>query len=787
MQIVVVGLNHRSAPIAIRERLAFQREELPAALARLLGSVDEGLILSTCNRVEVYGVAGHAETGIRTLETFLADGRGLSREELSAHSYSANHDEAVRHLFRVASGIDSMVRGEVEILSQLRAAIESARGAGALGQVLSRLGDSAIRAAREVRGRTAAGRERQSLVSLAIEAAQKRCPLDQASILVLGAGETAEAVLERLVRLGVAPARVVVTSRNFERANTVARRHGAAAIRWEDRRAAFASAQVIVGCTSAPGAVVGPLDFPNGMSRELLCLDLGVPRDIDPALAGFPGVSLVDLDSLRAPADQLTEANGGPESTRAESIVGDEVRRFMAWWRSRDVVPMITALREHAETIAEGEIRHALASMPDADPKDEIAIRALVDRVTRKLLHRPFSALKNDSEGANMALVLQRLFGLARDATTNSAGASAPSTMSGAASASASLFARAAGLQRTPRPPIWLMRQAGRILPEYRALRERWGLLEICHQPELCAEVTLQPMRRMPLDAAVLFADIMLPLAAVGIELDLVDNVGPVIAHPIRDASGVTALREIEPTGDVPYVLETIRLVKRELGPSRGVIGFAGAPFTLASYLIEGRPSRDFARTKAMMYSEPALWHSLMDRLTDIMTTYLRAQVAAGVDAIQLFDSWVGCLSAHDYAEFARPYSRRIFAALSETRIPMIHFGTNTAALLDMMRDDGASIIGVDWRLPLDEAWERIGYTRGIQGNLDPAALLAPPRVFEAQARDVLRRAAGRPGHIFNLGHGVLPSTPLDHVMRLVDFVQQQAVLAPDEHAMAVV
>ncbi len=317
------------------------------------------------------------------------------------------------------------------------------------------------------------------------------------------------------------------------------------------------------------------------------------------------------------------------------------------------------------------------------------------------------------------------------------------------------------------------MRQAGRVLPEYRAMRERWGLIEICRAPELCAEVTLQPMRRMPLDAAVMFADIMLPLVGVGIDLELVDNVGPVIRRPIRDAAGVASLRAIEPAADVPFVLETIGIVKRELGPERALIGFSGAPFTLASYLIEGRPSREFGLTKTLMYAHPSLWHELMERLTSIMIAYLRAQVTAGIDALQLFDSWVGALSPQDYAEYFDPYSRRIFSALAATGLPMIHFGTNTAGLLDQMKDDGATVIGVDWRVPIDEAWARVGSHVGIQGNLDPAALLAPPSVMEAKALDVLRRVGGRPGHIFNLGHGLLPSTPLDNVLRLVDFVQE--------------
>jgi len=337
------------------------------------------------------------------------------------------------------------------------------------------------------------------------------------------------------------------------------------------------------------------------------------------------------------------------------------------------------------------------------------------------------------------------------------------------------LFLRAARREQTERTPIWFMRQAGRILPEYRQMRERWTLIEICRQPELCAEVTLQPVRRMPVDAAVMFADIMLPLIGIGVDLELVDNVGPVVRHPIRDRAGIEALRPIEPEQDVPFVLETVRILKRELAGKTAVLGFSGAPFTLASYLIEGRPTREFALTKAMMYGEPELWHALMDRLTSIMIAYLRAKADAGVDALQLFDSWIGALGPQDYETYVRPYTQRIFAALAPTGLPFIHFGTNTGGLLDQMKDDGGSVLGVDWRVPLDVAWDRIGHDKGIQGNLDPALLLAPRAVMEAGAEDVLRRAAGRPGHIFNLGHGLLPQSPLDNVLRLVDFVHERS------------
>lgn len=334
-------------------------------------------------------------------------------------------------------------------------------------------------------------------------------------------------------------------------------------------------------------------------------------------------------------------------------------------------------------------------------------------------------------------------------------------------------FMKACRLELADTTPVWFMRQAGRMLPEYRKVRESYTLMEICRQPELCAEVTLQPVRRLGVDAAVMFADIMLPLIGIGVGVELVDGVGPVVAHPIASEAGLGALRPIEPEQDVPFVIEAVRIVKQEMGDSTPLIGFCGAPFTLASYLIEGKPTREFSKTKAMMYREPALWHSLMERLTGIMIPYLQAKVDAGADVLQLFDSWVGALSPQDYAEYVEPYSRRLLSSLRERGVPFIHFGTNTATLLDLMKEDGGTTISVDWRIPLDLAWRQIGYHLGIQGNLDAAALYGPDEFWQARALDVLRRAGGRPGHIFNLGHGVLPDLPLDNVMRLVDFVHE--------------
>ncbi len=322
--------------------------------------------------------------------------------------------------------------------------------------------------------------------------------------------------------------------------------------------------------------------------------------------------------------------------------------------------------------------------------------------------------------------------------------------------------------------PVWLMRQAGRSLPEYRKLRERWSLVDIVAQPELCAEVTLQPVRRLGVDAAVMFADIMLPLRGMGVEFELVENVGPVIARPIASAADVERL--IVPAGDeaAPQVITAVRHVVAQSPVP--VIGFSGAPFTLASYLIEGRPSRDFARVKAFMYSEPAAFDKLLAKLSATVTGYLKAQVAAGASAVQLFDSWVGALALEDYETRVLPHTTSIFDALSSLDVPRIHFGTDTAALLEPIASAGADIVSLDWRIPLDVGWARVGHDRGIQGNLDPAVLLGPPELVRERSRDVLRRAAGRRGHIFNLGHGVLPSTPLENLQLLVETVHEWQV-----------
>lgn len=337
-------------------------------------------------------------------------------------------------------------------------------------------------------------------------------------------------------------------------------------------------------------------------------------------------------------------------------------------------------------------------------------------------------------------------------------------------------FLRACRREPVDRTPIWLMRQAGRYLPEYRALREKYDLLTICRTPELAAQVTLQPLQRFDFDAAILFSDIMVPLYPMGIEFEMVEGAGPVIARVVRDEQAVQRLRALEPETDVPYVMEAIKLLARELDGKLPLIGFAGAPFTLASYLIEGKGLRDLLATKQLMYTNPAAWHSLMDKLAESISAYLCAQVRAGAQAVQLFDSWVGALSPRDYAEFVMPYSKRIFEALAPTLVPSIHFGTGTATLLELMRQAGGDVIGVDWRVQLDQVWARLGDV-ALQGNLDPAVMLATPQIVGEQAKAILAQVNGRRGHIFNLGHGILPNTPPENVERLVQVVHDYQVI----------
>jgi len=334
-------------------------------------------------------------------------------------------------------------------------------------------------------------------------------------------------------------------------------------------------------------------------------------------------------------------------------------------------------------------------------------------------------------------------------------------------------FLRACRREPTDYTPIWIMRQAGRYLPEYRALREKYSFIQLCKAPAAAVEITLQPLQRFALDAAIIFADILLPLEGMGVEFGFDQNDGPVIGSPLRRPADVDRIRVIEAEEATPYLFAAIRQARAALADKVPLLGFAGAPFTLASYLIEGGHSRNYERTKAMLYTEPKAWAKLMEKLVVILRGYLRAQVAAGAQAVQLFDSWVGCLSPRDYAEFVAPYLRELIAGLTDLPAPVIHFATDVTSLLPLMKDSGAQVYGVDWRIELDQAWQIIGSDRAIQGNLDPAVLSAPPAVIEERVQEILRRAGHRPGHIFNLGHGILPDAPIENVQFLVETVHR--------------
>ena len=333
-------------------------------------------------------------------------------------------------------------------------------------------------------------------------------------------------------------------------------------------------------------------------------------------------------------------------------------------------------------------------------------------------------------------------------------------------------FLRACRREPVPHTPVWFMRQAGRSLPEYRELRGTGSILDAIHTPDLATEITLQPVRRHGVDAAVLFSDIVVPLQAVGFGVDVVPGTGPVVEEPFAGTADLPRLRPLEAEADIPYVLETVRNLVTELEVP--LIGFAGAPFTVASYLIEGRPSRTYAKTKAMMLGEPALWGALIDRLADLALAFIRAQVEAGATAVQLFDSWAGALTPEQYAAHVLPASQKVFAGLADLGVPRVHFGVGTGELLGLFAGAGADVVGVDWRVPIDAGWERIGLDKGVQGNLDPAACLAPWPAVEHEVLGVLDRIGGRSGHIFNLGHGVLPETDPTVLTRIVELVHER-------------
>lgn len=332
-------------------------------------------------------------------------------------------------------------------------------------------------------------------------------------------------------------------------------------------------------------------------------------------------------------------------------------------------------------------------------------------------------------------------------------------------------FLRACWREPVDRTPVWFMRQAGRSSPSYRAIREKHAILDMVKDPDIATQVTLQPVKELGVDAAILFADLLIPLEAMGVPVRFAAGEGPVIEHPIRTPEDVELLKPLDPERNLAFVLETIRRVREKTRVP--FIGFAGAPFTLASYLIEGGGSKDHAATKAFMFRHPAAWSALLGHLADSMAGYLRAQVEAGAQALQVFDSWAGALSPADYASRVQPHTRKLFAGIRETEVPLIHFGTGTAGFLETFAAAGGDVVGMDWRIPLDEAARRLGPERGVQGNLDPASLLGPPEEWRAQAADVLRRGESAAGHVFNLGHGVLPETPLEHLRSLVTFVHE--------------
>jgi uroporphyrinogen decarboxylase len=338
----------------------------------------------------------------------------------------------------------------------------------------------------------------------------------------------------------------------------------------------------------------------------------------------------------------------------------------------------------------------------------------------------------------------------------------------------ASTFLRACRREPVEHTPIWLMRQAGRYLPEYRTIRQRLSLLELCKTPDAAAEVTVLPVDRLGVDAAIIFADILLVVEPLGVGLEYAKGEGPIVHRPVRTAADVDRLPDVDPIEKTAFVFEAVRRARRALDGRVPLIGFAGGPFTVASYLVEGSPSQQFATTKQLMRTDPATWNRLMEKLTAVTVRYLEGQIAAGAQAVQIFDSWIGCLAPDDYRRHVLPFTRRVISGIAET-VPVIHFGTGTAGLLELMREAGGDVIGLDWRVDLGQAWRRVGDGVGVQGNLDPTALLADPAEIRRAVRHILSSAGGRPGHIFNLGHGVLPQTPWQHAAALVEIVHEES------------
>jgi uroporphyrinogen decarboxylase len=333
-------------------------------------------------------------------------------------------------------------------------------------------------------------------------------------------------------------------------------------------------------------------------------------------------------------------------------------------------------------------------------------------------------------------------------------------------------FLRACHRQKTDYTPIWLMRQAGRYMKEYRALRKKYSFLEMCKNPELAAKVTLLPIERFKLDAAIIFSDILIPLEPMGVAFEFAKGEGPVFQHPLRERKDVEKLRVIEPEEEISFLMKAIRIVRKELDGKVPLIGFSGAPFTLVSYIVEGGHSKNYVLTKSLMYQDRPTWNALMEKISEVLTRYLNAQIRAGVQALQIFDSWVGCLSPGDYAEYVLPYSKKVMEGV-EKSVPLIHFATSNSTLLELMKRAGGDVIGVDWRVDIGEAWARLGYDVAIQGNLDPVILFGPVGLIEKEVRRILGRIEDRPGHIFNLGHGILPDTPVENVEALIEAVHR--------------
>ncbi len=333
-------------------------------------------------------------------------------------------------------------------------------------------------------------------------------------------------------------------------------------------------------------------------------------------------------------------------------------------------------------------------------------------------------------------------------------------------------FLMACRKEPTPYTPIWLMRQAGRYMKEYRAFRKKYSFLEMCKNPELAAQVTLQPVEKFNLDAAIIFSDILIPLEPMGVEFEFAKGEGPVFHHPLRERKDVEKLRVIDPEEEIPFLMKAIQIVRKELEGKIPLIGFSGAPFTLASYIVEGGHSKNYILTKNLMYQDRLTWDALMEKISEVLILYLNAQIRSGVQALQMFDSWVGCLSPGDYEEYVLRYSKKVMDGVGRS-VPLIHFATSSSALLELMKRAGGDVIGVDWRVNIGEAWARIGYDVAIQGNLDPVVLFGPVGLIEKKVKKILDTVGGRPGHIFNLGHGLLPNTPPDHVAALVDMVHE--------------